>query len=104
MSFLRPDARKLAAVAALAAVALLVTLLVWRPGDLLGVGLALVVVLLAAVAGVAVAAARDRAGEEPPPGTAPADSGGLHGIDADTLETLDNRETLRAVRERRRGR
>ncbi|MET7709123.1 hypothetical protein [Micromonospora sp. NPDC005413] len=101
----RPDARTVAVVAALGALALLVTMAVWRRQDLLGVVLALLCVLLTMVAGVAVSAARqgdepeqaDRSGTVGPPELMP------YGIDADTLEALDSRDALRAVRDRRRG-
>lgn len=101
-----PDARTVAAVAAVVAVALLVALLVWRRQDLLGVVLALLCVLSATIAGVSVAAARQRDGGGPDAAATaagqPAD--GLYGIDADTLETLDNLEAVRAMRERHRDR
>ncbi|WP_406073390.1 hypothetical protein [Micromonospora sp. NBC_01638] len=89
----------------LAALALLVTLVVWRRQDLLGVVLALLCVLLTMVAGVSVSAARQGNDPEPvdwsaivgPPELMP------YGIDADTLDALDSRDALRAVRDRRRG-
>jgi hypothetical protein len=93
-----------AVVAALASTTLLVTLLLWRRQDFLGVVLALVAVLLAAVAWVAGAAHRDRRDTLPPAMPSLPAPDGLYGIDADTLETFDNREALRAVRERHRGR
>ncbi|SIN25370.1 hypothetical protein [Micromonospora cremea] len=78
-------------VAALGALALLVTLVVWRRQDLLGVALALLCVLLTMVAGVSVSAAGQDDDQEPgdrpivagPPELMP------YGIDADTLEALD---------------
>ncbi|MFI6261308.1 hypothetical protein [Micromonospora sp. NPDC051006] len=100
----RPDARTVAAVAALAALALLVTLVVWRRQDLLGVGLALLFVLLATISGVSVAAARQA--DEPAAERAPAPGHHLVdplAVDADTLDALDSRDALRAVRDRRRG-
>ncbi|MCM0676018.1 hypothetical protein NCC78_15155 [Micromonospora phytophila] len=102
----RPDARTAAVVAALAAVSLLVTLIVWRRQDLLGVVLALLCVLFTMIAGVSVAAAREHDDRRSAVAVAPSGhpSGGLHGIDADTLETLDNREAVRAMRERHGGR
>ncbi|MGS2612997.1 hypothetical protein ACVCAH_00455 [Micromonospora sp. LZ34] len=100
-----PDARTVAAVAAAVAVALLVTLLVWRRQDLLGVVLALLCVLSATIAGVSVAAARQRDDGGPDAAaTAGQPADGLYGIDADTLETLDNLEAVRAMRERHRDR
>ncbi|MGQ5259204.1 hypothetical protein ACTWLT_00455 [Micromonospora sp. ZYX-F-536] len=102
----RPDARVVAAVAALGALALLVMLVVWRRQDLLGVVLALLCVLLAMVTGVAVSAARQ--GHDPEPTDRPAAAGPPelmpYGLDADTLDALDSRDALRAVRDRRRGR
>lgn len=71
--FPKPDARFRAAAATLAAVALLVTMLIWRPEGILAVALALVLVLLALTAGVAVTAARESATpRRPPPTTRPA--------------------------------
>ncbi|MCI4063167.1 hypothetical protein MRQ36_11495 [Micromonospora sp. R77] len=98
-SFPKPDARFRAAAAILAAVALLATLLIWRPDGVLAVVLALVLVLLAMTAGVAVTAARETPRATPAPANPagqplPAD----YGVDADTLEALDPR----AVRDRRR--
>ncbi|MEH1165799.1 hypothetical protein V6V47_10470 [Micromonospora sp. CPCC 205539] len=101
----RPDARTVAVVAALGALSLLVALVVWRRQDILGVALALCCVLLATVAGVAVSAARqgddpepaDRPGSAAPPTLMP------YGVDADTLDALDSRDALRAVRDRKRG-
>ncbi|GAB3950992.1 hypothetical protein [Micromonospora vulcania] len=101
----RPDARTVAVIAALGALSLLVMLVVRRREDLLGVVLALLCVLLAMVAGVSVSAARQRDAPEPadrpivtgPPALMP------YGIDADTLDALDSRDALRAVRDRRRG-
>lgn len=92
-------------LAALGALAPLVMLVVWRRQDLLGVVLALLCVLLTMVAGVAVSAARQADDPEPvdrstvvgPPELMP------YGIDADTLDALDSRDALRAVRDRRRG-
>ncbi|KAB1948190.1 hypothetical protein F8271_02920 [Micromonospora sp. ALFpr18c] len=101
----RPDARTVAVVAALGALALLATVIVWRRQDLLGVVLALLCVLLATVAGVATSAARQR--DTPEPADRPAAAGPPelmpYGIDADTLDALDSRDALRAVRDRRRG-
>ncbi|WBB66003.1 hypothetical protein [Micromonospora sp. WMMD812] len=101
----RPDARTLAVVAALAALALLVTLVVSRRHDFLGVLMALICVLLATIAGVSVAAARqadepvaaERSAAPGPPLDDPL------AVDADTLDALDSRDALRAVRERRRA-
>ncbi|MET7748586.1 hypothetical protein [Micromonospora sp. NPDC005367] len=101
----RPDARTVAVVTAIAALSLLVTLIVWRRQDLVGVVLALLCVLLTIVAGVSVAAARQRDDEtaaETPPTAVPSLPEPL-GIDADTLDALDSRDALRAVRDRRRG-
>ncbi|WP_433530233.1 hypothetical protein ACQPYA_29315 [Micromonospora sp. CA-263727] len=100
--FPRPDARTVAVVAGLAALWLLTTLVVGRRQDLLGVATALLCVLLATVAGVAATAARQRDGDDPRdcgqsarhPGTQPP------GIDADTLETLGDRDAVRSMRER----
>lgn len=100
----RPDARTLAVVTAVAALSLLVTLIVWRRQDLVGVVLALLCVLFAIVAGVSVAAARQS--DDEPAGETPAAAPSLPeplGIDADTLDALDSRDALRAVRDRRRG-
>ncbi|MGW0213054.1 hypothetical protein ACWDXH_01510 [Micromonospora chokoriensis] len=101
----RPDARTVAVLAALGALAPLAMLVIWRRQDLLGVALALLCVLLTMVAGVAVSAARQGDAPEPvdrsaavgPPELMP------YGIDADTLDALDSRDALRAVRDRRRG-
>ncbi|PWR11265.1 hypothetical protein DKT68_06355 [Micromonospora acroterricola] len=92
-------------VAALGALALLVMLVVWRRQDFLGVVLALLCVLLTMVAGVSVSAARQ--GVDPEPADRPFAAGPPelmpYGIDADTLDALDSRDALRAVRDRRRG-
>ncbi|WP_446217380.1 hypothetical protein [Micromonospora sp. IBHARD004] len=97
--FPKPDARFRAAVATLATVALLATMLIWRPDGILAVVLALVLVLLAMTAGVAVTAARESRGATPtaahPPPGQPLPGG--YGVDADTLEALDPR----AVRDSR---
>ncbi|WP_433388385.1 hypothetical protein [Micromonospora sp. KLBMP9576] len=105
MSIPRPDARAKAVVAALVAVALLVTLIVWGRQDLVGVVLALLCVLSTMIAAVSVAAARQEGDAQPaaPPGIAGPPEG-LYGVDADTLESLDHREAVRAMRERHRGR
>ncbi len=91
-------------VAALGALALLVTSVVLRRQDLLGVLLALLCVLLTTVAGVAVSAARQ--GADPEPADRPAAGGPAelmpYGLDADTLDALDSRDALRAVRDRQR--
>ncbi|MEU4715278.1 hypothetical protein AB0F73_16685 [Micromonospora purpureochromogenes] len=86
---LRPDPRAVAAVASLAAVAVLVTLLARHPANILTVGLALLCVLLATVAGTAVAALRERPSTTgvAPPG--PPDAGPPV-LDADTLDALDS--------------
>ncbi|MFC0002634.1 hypothetical protein [Micromonospora siamensis] len=94
-------ARTRAVVAALCAVGLLVVLVAGRPRGILAVGLALLCVLLGMVAAMAVTAARhgdDRGPVEPTPAGQPRT--GLYGVDADTLETLDNEEAVRALRER----
>lgn len=101
-----PDARTVALMAALASMGLLVVLIGWPRQDLLGVAMALGCVLLATISGVAVAAERQRDEAEAVqrvPVPVP-EFGGLHGIDADTLETLGDREAVRAVRERYRRR
>ena len=94
-----------AAVAAPGALALLVLLVVWRRQDLLGVVLALLCVLLTMVTGVALSAARQR--DEPEPADRPSPAGPPelmpYGLDADTLDALDSRDALRAVRDRRRS-
>ncbi|SCL39896.1 hypothetical protein GA0074692_5524 [Micromonospora pallida] len=104
MRLTRTRARVLAVTASLVAVALLVTLVVLRRDDFLGVVLSLLVVLLAMTTGVAVDAAR----HQPPPGPAPVPvqqpPGGLRGIDADTLETLDDPMMVAALRARLRDR
>lgn len=89
----------MAVVAGVAALGLLVTLVVWRRQDLVGVVLALLCVLLAVVAGVSVAAAREA--DEPPGADAQSVDAPPQSVDADTLEALDSRDALRAVRERR---
>ncbi|NJP34123.1 hypothetical protein [Micromonospora thermarum] len=102
MTVRRPDARLVALVAGMAAVALLVTVVVLRGEGLLAVVLALLCVLSAAISGVAVAAVRD--GREPPAiPVSPPPADALHALDADTLETLGNREAVRAMRDRYRG-
>ncbi|WDZ85743.1 hypothetical protein [Micromonospora cathayae] len=101
----RSRARILAVTASLAAVSLLVTLVVLRRDDILGVALALLVVLCATVAGVAVNAARHQPAAEPAVAAPPAHrSGGLHSIDADTLESFDDPRMVAALRERHRAR
>ncbi|MFD0785756.1 hypothetical protein ACFQZ8_17780, partial [Micromonospora azadirachtae] len=92
----RPDARTVAVVTAVAALSLLVTLIVWRRQDLVGVMLALLCVLLTIVAGVSVTAARQRDDEAvvetpPTPPTPPPSLPEPLGIDADTLDALDSR-------------
>ncbi|MER7334521.1 MULTISPECIES: hypothetical protein [unclassified Micromonospora] len=106
MRFPRPDARTKAAVAALAAVSLLATLVVRGRQDLFGVVLALLCVLMVMIAAVSAAATRQGGGRQRavPPTVPGQPSGGLYGIDADTLETLDGRDAVRAMRERHRGR
>ncbi|MBM7491388.1 hypothetical protein JOD64_002610 [Micromonospora luteifusca] len=101
----RPDARTVAVLAALGALAPLVMLLLWRRQDLLGVVLALLCVLLTMVAGVAASAARQVDDPEPVDRSTTAGPADLmpYGIDADTLDALDSRDALRAVRDRRRG-
>ncbi|MFF0468853.1 hypothetical protein ACFYPX_15665 [Micromonospora zamorensis] len=101
----RPDARTVAVLAALGALAPLVMLAIWRRQDLVGVVLALLCVLLTMVAGVAVSAARQADDPEPTDRSATVGPPELmpYGIDADTLDALDSRATLRAVRDRRRG-
>ncbi|MBX7264802.1 hypothetical protein KIF24_01195 [Micromonospora sp. Llam7] len=94
----------MAVVTALAATWLLVTLVVGRRQDLLGVAMALLCVLLATIAGVAVTAARQHdADGQPGPGQPTTHPGAeLPGIDADTLETLGDRDAVRAMRDRHR--
>ncbi|MGR6322595.1 hypothetical protein Q2K19_12610 [Micromonospora soli] len=92
-SFPKPDARVKAAAASLAAVAALVTLLVWHPPGILSVALALLCILLGMIAGVAVSALRQGGGAPVEEWTAPGTLGG----DADTLEALDPR-TIRELR------
>ncbi|WP_320067730.1 hypothetical protein [Micromonospora sp. RTGN7] len=107
--FPRPDARAAAAAASVAALALLVTLLWWRPRGILAVVLALLCVLLVMIAGVAVTEVRQRREEARErsvdgPTEWPAQRvAGLGNVDADTLEAMDSRATLRAVQERRGG-
>jgi CHASE2 domain-containing sensor protein len=96
--FLKPDARTVAVAASMAAVALLVTLIVWRRHGILPVVLALLCVLLAMIAGTAVAAVRQGDDRQPAGPPAAPSLVGLHDVDADTLEALDSR----AVRDRRR--
>ncbi|SBT52653.1 hypothetical protein [Micromonospora narathiwatensis] len=89
-SFPKPDARAKAVVASVAAVAALVTLVVWRPEGVLSVVLALACVLLGMIAGVTVTAARHAPAGTPPPAEEwPAPVG--YEVDADTLEALDPR-------------
>ncbi|TWJ26688.1 hypothetical protein JD81_00151 [Micromonospora sagamiensis] len=90
----------------LAAVSAMVTLVVLRRDDFLGVVLAILVVLLAMIAGVAVDAARHQPPAGPATVAAPPQqaTGGLHGIDAPTLETLDNPMMVAALRTRLRDR
>ncbi|WP_229400864.1 hypothetical protein [Micromonospora okii] len=98
-----------AVASSLAAVAVLVTLVWWRPRSIMAVVLALLCVLLVMIAGVSVtdsrqrrAKAREQAGREPvewsgQPVALPS------GLDADTLEALDSRDALRMAQERRRA-
>ncbi|TCB98915.1 hypothetical protein E0H26_05725 [Micromonospora zingiberis] len=97
-----PDARTVAVVAAVAACWLLASLVAGRRQDLLGVAMALLCVLLATVAGVAVAAARQHDAEAvPDPAQPPGSTEATPpGVDADTLETLGDREAVRAMRAR----
>ncbi|MGC5017555.1 hypothetical protein [Micromonospora sp. DT47] len=87
---LRPDARTVAVVASLAAVAVLVVLVVWHPVGILTVGLALLCVLLATVAGTAVAALRQRDDREVATASPGQPDAGPPGLDADTLDALDS--------------
>ncbi|WFE46024.1 hypothetical protein O7624_17570 [Verrucosispora sp. WMMD1129] len=94
----------MAVAAALAAFWLLAALVVGRRQDLLGVAGALLCVLLATVAGVAVTAARQRDADVRPDSGQPSGGPGIEpfGIDADTLESLGDREAVRALRDRHR--
>jgi hypothetical protein len=98
-----------AVAASLAAFALLVALIWWRPRSFLAVLLALLCVLLVMIAGVSVTEARQRREEAREraaagPAELPAQrAGGPGDVDADTLEALDSRDALRAVRERHQG-
>ncbi|MDG4794395.1 hypothetical protein [Micromonospora sp. WMMD1082] len=94
------DARTVAVVAALAAFWLLVALVIERRQDLLGVAMALLCVLLATVAGVAVTAARQRDADGRPGQASASPEIEPPGIDADTLETLGDRDAVRAMRDR----
>ncbi|RFS47086.1 hypothetical protein D0Q02_08000 [Micromonospora craniellae] len=88
-------------VAALGSLWLLVALILSPRQDLLGVAMALGCVLLAIVTGVAVTAARQAGPAAPPAPTAPVHPlAQTPGIDADTLETLGDREAVRAMRDR----
>lgn len=93
-----------AIVAFVAASWLLASLIAGRRQDLLGVAMALLCVLCGTVAVVAVAAARQRDAETPPDPDQAAGAGNAEppGIDADTLETLGDREAVRALRDRHR--
>ncbi|TDB77761.1 hypothetical protein [Micromonospora sp. KC721] len=88
---LRPDARVVALLASLAAVATLAALVVWHPANLLMVGLALLCVVLTTITGTAVAAARERT-DRSSTGEAPSDQPDVlpAGLDADTLDALDS--------------
>ncbi|MFU8873898.1 hypothetical protein [Micromonospora sp. SL4-19] len=88
-SFPKPDARAKAVVASLAAVAALVTLVVWQPEGILSVVLALVCVLFGMIAGVMVTDARQARDGSAPAGDPPVPGGSS--VDADTLEALDPR-------------
>ncbi|MFJ6196113.1 hypothetical protein [Micromonospora sp. NPDC092111] len=92
---LRPDARTVAVVAALAAGAVLLALAVHHPAGILTVGLALLGLLFATVAGTAVAALRERGGREEPAGSAPPGQPDAEPfLDADTLDALDSAAVL----------
>lgn len=79
------------AVASLAAGGALAVLLVRRPAGILTVGLALLCVLLATVAGTAVAALRERGGPATSGATPPGlPDAGAPVLDADTLDALDS--------------
>ncbi|MEU6022502.1 hypothetical protein [Micromonospora sp. NPDC047134] len=96
------DARTVAVAAAVAALWLLVSLIAGGRQDLLGVAMALLCVLLATISGVAVTAARHQkatAAPDPPQPLGPADPA-PPGVDADTLETLGDRDAVRAMRAR----
>ncbi|MEV0001374.1 hypothetical protein AB0H28_03670 [Micromonospora sp. NPDC050980] len=91
-SFPRSNARTKAVVASVAALAALVTLVVWRPPGILSVVLALICVVLGMVAGVTITSARQAGGGEAAPraqGWPAVDPG--YGVDADTLEAIDPR-------------
>lgn len=92
--------------ASLAGAALLVVLVVLRRTDVLGVALALLIVLLAMIAGVAFDVVRHRPASDPATGAAPPHQppAGLYGIDADTLETFDDPRMVATLRERHRDR
>ncbi|GIJ78071.1 hypothetical protein SAMN05443287_11359 [Micromonospora phaseoli] len=94
----------MATVAALGALWLLIVLIAGRRQDLLGVAMALLCVLLATVAGVAVTAARQRDADGRPGPGGPSVHAAVEppGVDADTLETLGDREAIRAMRDRHR--
>lgn len=90
--------------AVLATVAVLATMVVLRRDDFLGVVLAILVVLLAMTSGVAVDAARHQPPATPVAAPPQQVTGGLRGIDADTLETLDDPMMVAALRARLRDR
>ncbi|WP_431919915.1 hypothetical protein [Micromonospora wenchangensis] len=93
--FLKPDARTVAVVAALATGAVGLVLVFRHPAGIMTVGLALLGVLFATVTGTALAALRERDDREtpavtPPPGQL--EPGSF--LDADTLDALDSAAVL----------
>lgn len=105
----RPEASLTTVASSLAAIAVLVTLVWWRPPSIMAVVLALLCVLLVMIAGVSVTGSRQRRAEaREREGNEPVDRSGQpvalpSGLDADTLEALDSRTALRLAQQRRRG-
>ncbi|WP_432901250.1 hypothetical protein ACQP1S_30005 [Micromonospora matsumotoense] len=92
---LKPDARTVAVVAALATGAVLVVLVFRHPAGILTVGLALLGVLFATVTGTALAALRERdSGEAPAAAPHPGQLQPGSFLDADTLDALDSAAVL----------
>ncbi|MER7168006.1 hypothetical protein ABT336_18295 [Micromonospora sp. NPDC000207] len=103
MRTLRPrQARVVAVVASLTAVALLLAVVLWRHEGTVAVGMALLCVLCTVVAGVTASASRYEPDPLPRGGSPEQFVPASANIDADTLDTFDSRDALHAVDVRQR--